>query len=312
MLFDSPLYILKAFIGVLTAYLLLSNNPIIGKDMISVLFGMMLTLEPVNITGLKSGREQIQSTLIGGAVAFVIVVIGGINWITVPLAVSATLYASLLLNWRNVPAVAIFTAIYMTQYIQFDLNGNPSMWLTLRLRMFALVSGILIGVALNYLFSLFFYKKMIAKRAIYILENLASTVASWEHMTDDALLTAYEHLSLFEDDVNFVQNHLTDLKSEKKSQSYQTLILYIRHVIHEMHHMLYRHLFDETYVLNRPLLSKASYILRACSDGLQLQLKDGSYCITDIALLDELKLVDATDLRMKTLLENLMEHVKRL
>lgn len=312
MLFDSPLYILKAFLGVLIAYVLFSRNSLIGKDMISVLFGMMLTLEPVNITGLKSGKEQIQSTIIGGAVAFVIVIIGGVNWITVPLAVCVTLYASLLLNWRNVPAVAIFTAIYMTQYIQFDGGGNPSMWLTLRLRMLALVSGISVGVALNYVFSLFFYKKMILKRSIYILEKLSSTLSSWEHLDDASLLKAYEHLSLFEEDVNFVQNHLSDLKSEKNTQYYQTLILHIRHVMHEMHHMLYRHLFDETYHLNRALLVEVSYLLRAASVMLEAHGNNRNRHEIEMVKLKEIHATDATDLRMKALLVKLICHIELL
>lgn len=312
MLFDSPLYILKGFVGVLIAYVLFSKNPIIGRDMISVLFGMMLTLEPVNITGLKSGREQIQSTIIGGTLAFIIVIIGGINWITVPLAVSVTLYASLLLNWRNVPAVAIFTAIYMTQYIQFDVSGNPSMWLTLRLRMLALVSGISIGVALNYVFSLFFYKKMIVKRSIYILEKLSATLLSWTSLDDTGLLRAYEHLALFEEDVNFVQNHLTDLKSEKKSQNYQTLILYIRHIIHETHHMLYRHLFDANYVLNRALLIEASYLLREGSLRLHAHINNHKSVQIETTNLDQLKPADATDMRMKDLLLKLICHIESI
>ena len=67
-LFDSPLFIIKSFISILTGYLLLHNHYIIGKDMISLLFGIMITLEPVSISGFKSGFSQIEASIIGGSI----------------------------------------------------------------------------------------------------------------------------------------------------------------------------------------------------------------------------------------------------
>lgn len=171
LLFDSPLYILKGFLSMVTAYMLFSSHPIVGKDMISVFFGMMMTLEPLNVSGLKTGWSQVQATILGGVVTAVICYFFGVNWLTISLSVALTMYISLLLNWRMVSPVAIFTAIYMTQYIQLNAVGEVSMVLTLRLRMVALAAGILVAVFYNYVFSLFFYKKMLKKRIVYSIEG---------------------------------------------------------------------------------------------------------------------------------------------
>ncbi len=172
MLFDSPLYILKAFSGVLTAYVLFKDHPIVGRDMISVLFGMMLTLEPVNRSGCKIAFEQIEASAMGGLVTAVLVAAFGVNLVTVPLSVALTLYLALTINWRAVSPVAFFTAIYMTQYLQVGANGAPSMPLTFGVRMFALLAGIAVALFYNYTFSIFFYKGMLKKRMTYVTETL--------------------------------------------------------------------------------------------------------------------------------------------
>lgn len=178
-LFDSYLYVLKGFLSILTGYTLFHTNSIIGKDMISLLFGMMLTLEPVNIIGIKSGFDQIKASILGGVVTALLVSIFGVNALTVPLGVALTMYISLKFNWRFVSPVAIFTAIYMTQYIQLNAFGEPSMLITLRLRLLALGSGIAIAIFYNYLFSKFFYHSMLRKRIVYIVESLITYLQTY-------------------------------------------------------------------------------------------------------------------------------------
>lgn len=246
MLFDSPLYLLKAFLGVMVSYLAFSHHTIVGKDMISVLFGMMLSLEPVNITGLKSGIAQFQATLLGGMVTAVIIMVGGVNMITVPLAVMATLYICILLDWRNISPVASFTSIYMTQYIQFTSMGQPSMWLTFRLRIVALGAGVIVAIFLNFLFSLLFYKLMVRKRTIYLLENqLQHMVAYRQAMIakDSRFLNVLKHkvTGLF-GDIDFIYGHVMDLNKEKGGSrnlsAYLTIIEEIRLLNHYFYDML--------------------------------------------------------------------------
>ena len=219
MLFDSPLYMLKAFLSVMTGYLLFSQHAIIGKDMISVLFGMMLSLEPVNISGIKSGLAQFEATILGGLVTAAIITLAGVNLITVPLAVMMTLYISILLDWRNISPVAFFTSIYMTQYIQFTTGGDPSMLLTLRLRLMALGAGVFVAIAFNFLFSLLFYRSMVRKRTIYLLEKQSAHLKSYisvlgKDTSLDLSSLKGQVTGLFAD-IDFIANHISDLNKEK-------------------------------------------------------------------------------------------------
>ncbi|MBF4693861.1 aromatic acid exporter family protein [Fusibacter ferrireducens] len=212
MLFDSPLYILKSFLSVMTAYLIFHNHSIIGKDMISLLFGMMLTLEPVTVSGIKSGISQLKASWLGGVTSAVVLALFGINWFTIPLAVGLTIYVSLLGNWKEVSAVSIFTAIYMTQYVQYNALGNASVLLTLRLRLLALTAGILIAVFYNFIFSKFFYKKMLHKRLTYVLEKMYSFLETYQNQPDFNTLnkTKNEAIGLFKD-IDVIFNHMPDM-----------------------------------------------------------------------------------------------------
>ncbi|GAU79383.1 aromatic acid exporter family protein [Fusibacter sp. 3D3] len=219
MLFDSPLYILKSFMSVMTAYLLFHNHSIIGKDMISLLFGMMLTLEPVTVSGLRSGISQLKASWLGGVTSAVVLAIFGVNWITIPLAVAITIYVSLIGNWKEVSAVAIFTAIYMTQYIQYNASGMPSVLLTLRLRLLALTAGIIIAVFYNFVFSKFFYKKMLHKRLTYVLEKMHYFLTTYQSVSDFNTLNRIknEAMSLFKD-IDVIFSHTPDLRMNANSQ----------------------------------------------------------------------------------------------
>lgn len=176
-LFDARLYILKAFAAVLVAYLIAGRLPLVQKDIISMLFGLMMTLEPVTVTGIRSGFKQITATLLGALTTAVVISFFGINVFTVALSVSATLFLCLKIDWREVSPVAIFTSIYMTQFVQHTVNGEPSTTLTFLLRILALGTGIGFAIIFNFLFASFFYKKMERKRIAHILSTLT------DHMT---------------------------------------------------------------------------------------------------------------------------------
>lgn len=253
-LFDSPLYLFKAFLGIMTCYLLFSHHTIIGKDMISVLFGMMLSLEPVNISGIKSGFAQFEATILGGLVTAVIVTVGGVNMITVPLAVMMTLYISILLDWKNISPVAFFTSIYMTQLIQYTAAGDPSMLLTFRLRIMALGAGVLIAILFNFIFSLLFYKSMVRKRTIYIFEKLIAYLGSYEAAIRERDMEALNRLkrevpALFTD-IDFIYGHVYDLSKEKhksvKLKNYLTTISEMRNLNHYFFDMII-HSLEENF-----------------------------------------------------------------
>lgn len=163
-LFDSKLYIVKAMFAIATGYIVGKLIPTASLDMISVLLGVMYNLEPINIMGIKSGISQMVASTLGAACTGVLILLLGINVVTVAISMGLTLYISLKINWRMVSPVAIFTSIYMTQFIQKNAAGNPSIWLTFRLRVVALGVGILIAVLFNYIFSFFYYRRIALKR----------------------------------------------------------------------------------------------------------------------------------------------------
>jgi len=256
-LFDSPLYLLKAFLGVMICYLLFSQHRIIGKDMISVLFGMMLSLEPVNISGLKSGIAQFEATILGGIVTAVIVMIAGVNIFTVPLAVMMTLYISILLDWKNISPVAFFTSIYMTQLVQFTANGEPSMLLTLRLRLMALGAGVILAILLNFIFSLLFYQSMIRKRTLYLFERFVINLTALERVLDSNDMQDLSQLkndvSALFTDIDFIYDHGDALSKEKKKAKELSGYLGVIRELRLMNHYYYDLIletFSETGVIS--------------------------------------------------------------
>lgn len=216
-LLDSPLYILKSMLAVATGYFIGKNIPITHIDMISVLLGVMYNLEPINTTGIKNGVSQILASTIGAACTTVLIVLFGINGFTVAISMGLTLYVGLKLNWRMVSPVAIFTCIYMTQFVQPDIFGNPSPWLTFRVRIVALAVGILIAIFYNYVFSFLYYKKIAYKRMEFakkqVLKGLEYTSNQLleESETGRAFINVFP--SIF-DDLDLVYSNIELMKKE--------------------------------------------------------------------------------------------------
>lgn len=177
-LFDTKEFIIKSFVAVVIGYTVGHMIPYISKDMISLLFGMMLTLEPVNMTGIRSGLKQVEATVIGALITGVILAIFGYSAWTAALTVSATLYVSLKIDWRNYSVVAMFTSIYMNTYVQTNAAGIPSEFETFKLRIAALMTGVLIAFLVNWIFSVFGYRHMLEKRVFHILDDLSQKMTS--------------------------------------------------------------------------------------------------------------------------------------
>ncbi len=248
--FDSPLYIAKSFVGVFAAYAIFSNHPLIGRDMISLLFGMMLTLEPVAMTGFRVAVDQLKATVLGGLVTALLVMLFGVNVVTVPLAVAITVYISLLIDFRQVSPVAIFTAIYMTQYIQLSANGDPSMLLTFRLRMLSLGAGVLIAMIVNVVFSLLFYRRMLHKRTCYLYERSLQLVEALEegsvpdHVMRDRLIAFFA-------DHDFIKGHLDDLRRFDRQDVEKLAYDRILRALRDLNHLLLDHLMRREEGLER-------------------------------------------------------------
>ena len=189
-LFDTKEFLIKTFVAVLLGSLVGGFVPYVAKDMISLLFGMILTIEPVNLTGVRSGLKQVEATVIGALITGLLLALfgsfglGGYAPWVVALAVTATLYVSLVIDWRNFSVVAVFTAIYMTQYVQFDSNGQPSEIRTFMLRISALLTGVAIAFFVNWIFSVFGYRHMLEKRVYHIMDDLTGKMKRISLMTE--------------------------------------------------------------------------------------------------------------------------------
>lgn len=167
-LLDSWLYILKSMLAIAAGYFLGSMFNVTRLDMVSVLLGVMYNLEATNISAVKNGINQLLASFLGAMTTGILVYLLGVNILTIALGMGLTIYISIKINYRSVSAVAIFTSIYMTQLIQVDVLGNPSILLTIRIRIFALGLGILIAIIFNFIFSFLYYKKIVYKRLEYI------------------------------------------------------------------------------------------------------------------------------------------------
>jgi hypothetical protein len=165
-LLDSRLYILKAMCAISAGFILGHAFSITRLDMISVLLGVMYNLEAINVSGVKGGINQMLASTLGALTTGLLVYLMGydVTVFTVAIGMGLTLFIALKIDYRMVSPVAIFTSIYMTQFIQRDIAGNPSVFLTFQLRIAALGLGVLIAITFNYLFSFLYYRQIGRRR----------------------------------------------------------------------------------------------------------------------------------------------------
>lgn len=245
-LFDSKLFIFKAILAIATGYMVGKGLPLTRLDMISVLLGVMYNLEPINILGVKGGISQLIASTLGAACTGILILLFGINVATISISMALTLFVSLKINWRMVSPVAIFTCIYMTQYAQLDAAGNPSVWLTFRLRIAALGLGVLIAIFYNYIFSFFYYKKIAHKRLEFaknqLLSGMEYTQRQLEGLDNEQ---SAEYITLFPsifNDLDLVYTNISLMIGEtkysfgmlesEKLKTMQKLLRYFRDINH--------------------------------------------------------------------------------
>ncbi|KAF0223566.1 MAG: hypothetical protein FD133_1549 [Erysipelotrichaceae bacterium] len=169
-LLDSRLFIIKAMVAISIGYILGQAFSITRLDMISVLLGVMYNLEAINVSGIRGGINQLLASTLGALTTGLLVVLMGyeISFLTVALGIGFTIYIALKIDYRMVSPVAIFTSIYMTQLIQNDGLGNPSILLTFRLRILALGLGVAVALLCNFLFSILYYRKLGKRRLDFV------------------------------------------------------------------------------------------------------------------------------------------------
>lgn len=144
-LLDSRLFILKAMVAIALGAILGHFFSITRLDMVSVLLGVMYNLEAINVSGLRGGINQLLASALGALTTGFLVYLTGyqVNFLVIALGIGFTLYIALKIDYRMVSPVAIFTSVYMTQLLQKDVLGNPSILLTFQVRIIALGLGIM-------------------------------------------------------------------------------------------------------------------------------------------------------------------------
>jgi hypothetical protein len=269
-LFDTKEYLFKTFIAVIIAGIIGSEISYVSKDMISLLFGMMLTLEPVNMSGIRSGLSQIEATIIGAVVTGVVLAIMGYGILATAIGITLTLYVCMLINWRELMVVAVFTSIYMTQYIQTDALGNASSIETLKLRLTALGAGVLVAFIVNFIFSLLGYKKMVNKRIYYISKELYERSFELKdaiaHKSDEEVEVVMSKFPSLFTSIDWIAGTLADVKEDQRRfkivyrhfdadvfLNYSTSLRGITHVMYDLCHRIsteQSQYYDEEFVLS--------------------------------------------------------------
>lgn len=216
-LLDSWLYILKSMLAIGTGYILGNMFSVTRLDMISVLLGVMYNLEATNISAVKGGINQLLASFLGALTTGVLVYFLGVNVFTVMLGMGLTLFIALKIDYTAVSPVAIFTSIYMTQFLQSDSMGNPSILLTIRLRIFALGLGVLVAMVFNLIFSLIYYRKITRKRLEYVKLKLDDVMGyTYRYLMDEeTVATTYNTIfSMAFADIETVSSNLEALSKD--------------------------------------------------------------------------------------------------
>lgn len=218
-LLDSWLYIFKAMCAISVGFVLGRTFSITRLDMISVLLGVMYNLEPINVSGLKGGINQLLASTLGALITGFLVFLMNyqISFATIALGIGLTMYVALKIDYRMVSPVTIFTSIYMTQLLQTDALGQPSVLLTFRLRILALGLGVLVAMVFNLLFSLFYYKKIGRKRVEFVkLHSINAIKHTIKGLQEPQLIQSSEFVlaSVF-NDVDMVKVNIETMMRER-------------------------------------------------------------------------------------------------
>lgn len=252
-LLDSWLYIFKAMCAISVGFVLGRTFSITRLDMISVLLGVMYNLEPINVSGLKGGINQLLASTLGALITGFLVYLMNyqISFATIALGIGLTMYVALKIDYRMVSPVTIFTSIYMTQLLQTDALGQPSVFLTFRLRILALGLGVLVAMVFNLLFSLFYYKKIGRKRVEFVkLHSINAIKHTIKGLQEPQLIQSSEFVlaSVF-NDVDMVKVNIETMMRErfvpfnhKERVQLSNLLEVVMH-IKNMTHCAYDNLF---------------------------------------------------------------------
>ena len=305
-LLDSRLYILKAMCAISAGFILGNAFSITRMDMISVMLGVMYNLEAINVSGVKGGINQMIASTLGALTTGLLVYLMGYNVtvLTVAIGMGITLYIALKIEYRMVSPVAIFTSIYMTQFIQRDVAGNPSVLLTFQLRIAALGLGVLIAITFNYLFSFLYYRQIGRRRLEFAklqsliglnktLEELSSVKS--DHNTNNSILAlVFSDIEMVKSNVETMMKETWlpfNLKEKKNLHVIYEIIKSLKIIIHLA--------YDSNYIHIENMVSVSDVDIEALRRITQLlhsidftSKKKNSFEISDVPILSDNRISD--------------------
>lgn len=264
LLMDSWLYIFKSMPALVVAYWIGKLIPFEYLDSISLLLGVMYSLEAVSHFGFRSAKDQLLSSSLGGISTGLLIMAMNyqVNALTLALGIGMTIYISLLINYRYVSPSAIFTSIYMTQLLRVNAQGLPDVFLTLAIRLSSLLIGISIAMLFNVVYAKLFYKKMSDKRLEFakrqVLEGLKKAVQMYQNKLaisgqSSCLGSAFNDIELIKADIENIikqkEKKVSETERLRLNHQIQRLIA-LKNILHLVYDGLYRWEMGE---------SKASY-----------------------------------------------------
>jgi hypothetical protein len=119
--------------------------------------------------------------------------------------------------------------------------------LTLALRLSALFSGILVAVIVNAVFSHLFYRRMMTKRLVFNLEQIAKVCGD---AAANETISTFKAFTSISEDLSVLDHMLQDLKlrgHESLKGHYQTLIDDLLELVHYMQHLILNHSGDDSF-----------------------------------------------------------------
>lgn len=253
-LLDSRLFILKAMVAISLGFVLGQFFPFTRLDLVSVLLGVMYNLDAINVSGLKGGIQQLLASALGALTTGLLVYLTGynINFLVIALGIGFTLYIALKIDYRMVSPVAIFTSIYMTQLLQKDALGQPSVLLTFEVRILALGLGVAVALACNFLFSILYYRQLGKRRLEFVkIQGVMGLKKTKELLlSDESTDLSYQPvLAGVFNDIEMVKANLETMMKEgqipfntKEKQNlnvYYKMIIEVKTMIHLAYDMLY-------------------------------------------------------------------------
>lgn len=116
------------------------------------------------------------------------------------------------------------------------------MYLTFRLRLLSLGTGILIAVIMNFLFSLVFYRSMMRKRTVFTIEKLIEIITEFTNIAESGNSQDFESLEkkiivLF-GDIDYIVGGLMDIKRKRTRDGEKDVFIRKLKELRDINHLL--------------------------------------------------------------------------